>query len=159
MAAMIKLGDWLDYLKKKRIYDNTRVIIVSDHGRDMDDNLLPRVKYTRGEDNKESFMDSSLFNSVLLVKDFNSRGFNTDNVLISNADTPAIAMKGLIKDQVNPFTENRIRTIKDDKEPKLIYTFKWQTNKNNGNTFLPSDWFTIKDSIYDPDNWEYLGYH
>lgn len=47
MASMIQLGKWLDYLKEKGVYDNTRIIIVSDHGRDLHDNICPVVEYNR----------------------------------------------------------------------------------------------------------------
>ena len=36
MAAMIQLGNWLDHLREIGVYDNTRIIIVSDHGWPLD---------------------------------------------------------------------------------------------------------------------------
>ena len=30
MAAFLKLGEWFDYLRENGVYDNTRIIIVSD---------------------------------------------------------------------------------------------------------------------------------
>ena len=33
MSAILRLGEWLDYLRANDVYDNTRIIIVSDHGR------------------------------------------------------------------------------------------------------------------------------
>jgi hypothetical protein len=35
MTALIELGKWFDYLKSNGTYDNTRIIIASDHGRDL----------------------------------------------------------------------------------------------------------------------------
>ncbi len=32
MAGYLRLGEWLDYLKEQGVYDNTRIIVVSDHG-------------------------------------------------------------------------------------------------------------------------------
>ncbi len=32
-----KLCEWFEYLKENNAYDNTKIIIVSDHGRDIDD--------------------------------------------------------------------------------------------------------------------------
>ena len=32
MASYRALGDWFDYLRANNLYDNTRIIIVSDHG-------------------------------------------------------------------------------------------------------------------------------
>ena len=32
MAAYIEHGNWFDYLRENGVYDNTRIILVSDHG-------------------------------------------------------------------------------------------------------------------------------
>ena len=32
MATFIKLGEWFDYLREEGVYDNTRIILVADHG-------------------------------------------------------------------------------------------------------------------------------
>ena len=32
MATYLQLGNWFDYLRENDVYDNTRIIIVSDHG-------------------------------------------------------------------------------------------------------------------------------
>ena len=32
MAAMLQLGRWFDYLRENGVYDNTRIIVMSDHG-------------------------------------------------------------------------------------------------------------------------------
>ena len=159
VAAMIKLGEWLDYLRAKGVYDNTRIIIVSDHGRDMRDNISPHFFFT-DDNNNESEFDSSLFDCVLLVKDFNSRQYSISKKLISNADTPYIAMDNLVNNPQNPYTGNDIETFDEQStEPELIYTFDYQTDKNNGNVFLPSNWFTLRDNFYAEENWKYIGYH
>ena len=159
VAAMIRLGEWLDYLKEKDVYDNTRIIIVSDHGRNIYDNVVPCFEYENYKHVEET-MDASLFNCTLLVKDFNETGFKTNDDLISNADTPSIATKGLMDNPTNPFTGNRLTTFAEQKErPELFFTLDWQTDVNNGNCFLPGEWFTVKDNIYEEDNWEYIGHH
>ena len=153
VAAMIKLGEWLDYLKEQGIYDNTRIIIVSDHGRDVNDNIGPQIKL-----NDNNVLDSSFFDSALMVKDFNSKSFDDSNELISNADTPFFATQGLINNPINPFTGNPLSRFKDHQEqPELVYTAIWETDKNNGNVFLPGEWFTVKNNIYEENNWQYLG--
>lgn len=32
MSALLRVGEWLDYLREQNVYDNTRIIIVADHG-------------------------------------------------------------------------------------------------------------------------------
>ena len=163
VAAMIKLGEWLDYLKENGVYDNTRIIIVSDHGKNIDyavhDNIMPVVHF-EDEGGEDRPVNTDFFNNVLLVKDFNAKGFETNSDLISNADTPYLATEGLIKNPENPFTGSSLGTFRDQTgEPELIYTDDWQTDTNNGNTFLPADWYTIRSSIFEKENWGYLGKH
>ena len=33
MAAMLQLANWFDYMRENGVYDNTRIILVADHGR------------------------------------------------------------------------------------------------------------------------------
>ena len=73
---------WLDYLKSEGVYDNTRIIMVSDHG----------GQYKSERDNSE--MES--YNPVLMVKDFNERGILLiSNAFMTNADTPYLAARDL----------------------------------------------------------------
>ena len=159
MAAMLKIAEWLDYLKDNGVYDNTRIIIVSDHGRDLNDNVCPLIEY-RGENGEQKTMDSSFFDSVLLEKDFDSHEMKSDMNLISNAEVPYMATEGLFENPTNPYTGNELKTFTSVKgQPELIYTFDYQTDKNNGNVFLPADWFTVTERIYNTKAWEYLGHH
>ena len=158
MAAMLKLGEWLDYLKKEGVYDNTRIIIVSDHGSGIEDNVMPVIEYT-AESGEKKIIHASSFDCVLLAKDFGAKEFTTSDELIANAETPAIATDEMVSDATNPFTGKKISRFKDQKgEPELIHTKHWQTRKNNGNTFLPGEWFTVQNNIYEKNNWKHIGY-
>ena len=35
ISSFAVLGDWFDYLRENGVYDNTRIILVADHGRDL----------------------------------------------------------------------------------------------------------------------------
>ncbi len=37
MASLTALGEWFDFLKENNCWDNTRIVIVSDHGTDIKD--------------------------------------------------------------------------------------------------------------------------
>jgi hypothetical protein len=79
MAAMIQFAKWLDYLKANNIYDNTRIIVVSDHGGSYHN---PRIAFGEMEGH----------NPLLLVKEANSRGLlAVSGDLMTHADTPALA--------------------------------------------------------------------
>ncbi len=155
MAAFLKLGAWLDYLRENGVFDNTRIIIVSDHAWPLGQNDEIIV----GDEGSGDVWDASVFNCMLLVKDFDASGpLQTDTAFMTNADTPVLAMQGLINAPVNPFTGATIDSSdKNAPELHLQYATYWQVNENNGNTFLPGNWFAVHDDITVNDNWRFLG--
>lgn len=158
MAALSKLGDWFDYLRENGVYDNTRIIIVSDHSWPLWTNKDLFMKVNLEGKSEPKTYDPLAFNCLLLVKDFNASGFNVDTRFMTNADTPSLAMEGLIQDPVNPFTGNPITDdTKNEPEQHLMYAGNWKIASNNGNVFLPDHWFAVHDDIFVSDNWSYLG--
>jgi YidC/Oxa1 family membrane protein insertase len=148
-AAIHRIGDWIKYLKAEGVYDNTRIIIASDHGRDI---------YT-GQFKKERklpFM-REYCNPLLLVKDFNASGdIATDNAFMTNADVPSLAVKDIIKDPRNPFTGKLITSEGRKKLVTITSTKNWVPGQQNKNTLAvaPNDWFTVHDSIFSEKNWQ-----
>ena len=147
MEAFISLGKWLDYLRENNLYDNTRIIIVSDHGNGLgqfDDLFVDDLNF-----------DAEAVNPVLMVKDFNSTGYVTSMEFMTNADTPAIALEGLVKDPVHPFTNNPI--YQDVKSGDILVYSSEEMNiyTNNGNRYSDPDgfWLTVHDNIFVEDNW------
>ena len=152
-ASLIQIGKWLDSLREKGIYDNTRIIIVSDHGNYLD--VLDR------NDISDSIDNVSCFNPLLLYKDFNANEFTVDYSLMTNADTVKLAADGLVEEIVNPFTGNDLSlSNKND----VIYILSSGDNNN------PSDKITGYDiefgknvyvfngtDIYNVDNWKLAG--
>lgn len=136
------------------LYDNTRIIIVSDHGNGM---YLFDGFYT---DDYEFMTD--WFVALLLVKDYDSTGYTTDSTFMTIADVPTLALEDIVDYPVNPHTGEPINS-----EPKHgdIYvednqTYDerlWNPEANQGNTFYYNDdylWFKIvNENIYDLNNW------
>lgn len=152
MLSFILLGKWMDYLKEQGVYDNTRIIIVSDHGRnydDPDDLVL---------DDKYNIMDVI---PVLFYKDFNSSGdYNVSDEFMTHADVPTLAVQNLLDDPVNPFTGKAIDNSEKTAHDQLIsFSGDWDVLTNNGNTFSESDWYSIHDNVYDLNNWEVYDYY
>ena len=52
--------------------------------------------------------DMEYFTPLLMVKDFNSTGFNTSDEFMTNADIPTIAFESTVKTPVNPYTNKKI---------------------------------------------------
>ena len=150
VEACILLGQWFDYLRENNIFDNTRIIIVADHGyglNNIDELLVMDLGF-----------DAEWANPVLMVKDFNQKGFTINSDFMTNADTPYLALDGVIEDPVNPFTGNPI-TAEDKSVDQLIYvSHKWNTITNNGTRFKDPEgyWLLVHDNIWDDDNWSKL---
>lgn len=100
VGIILRFTNFIDFLKKNEIYDNTKIIIVSDHGMSRDTGTF---------DNKtQNFpFNKDNMTATLLVKDFSSRGkLKKDYTFMTNADTPALALKDIDGNALNPFTKN-----------------------------------------------------
>lgn len=146
MATMLQLGNWFDYMRENDVYDNTRIILVSDHGRQL---------YHSDELQLEDGTDVAGFYPLFMVKDFNSDGFKTSDEFMTNADVPFLAAKDIIAHPVNPFTGTVISTKeKAAHEQYIIASGDWRTTVNNGNTFQPAKWLSVRDNIWNRSNWK-----
>ena len=146
MAAYIVLGEWFDYLRENDVYDNSRIIVVSDHGYDL--NHMP--EFTIEGENLETYYP------LLMVKDFESTGFDISDEFMTNADVPSLAVEGIIENPVNPFTGKVINNAeKYSHEQFVALSHIHFINKNNGNTYLPSKWASVKDDMREMDNWTF----
>ncbi|MCL1932153.1 MAG: membrane protein insertase YidC [Treponema sp.] len=141
MASFLLLGKWFSFFKEQGVYDNTRIIIVSDHGRDVNCNYTGNIPLPNGS-------RLSLFHALLLVKNFGAAGnLVTDNTFMTHGDVPLIAMDGLIENPINPFSGN---LIESDKENGVVIanTGTFQFGVSN------DQWLYVKDNIFDPANWK-----
>lgn len=148
-AALKRLGTWLDWLKQNGVYDNTRIIIASDHGRNIKTGAFEKEK-------KLPFMRESC-HPLLLVKDFNAEGPVTiDHTFMTNADVPSLAVKEVIANPINPFTGKDI-TKQVDKQKVVVATGgNWMPEEHKKNTFIipESENFTVHDDIFNENDWE-----
>ena len=147
-ASLIALGKWFDYLRELGVYDNTRIIIVADHGADFE-------QFDRVHD--ETGVDLDLFMPLLLVKDFDRTGFTVSDELMTNADTPSLAVSGIIDDPKNPFTGNALDSYEKESPLKVFYTEDITIDDNHGNVFLPGKWFELEGDPYSVSSWKYIG--
>ena len=150
MASLIQIGKWLDYLRENEVYDNTRIIIIADHGRTLH-------QFENIEIDAKAYDYVMAFNPLFMVKDFDAQTFAVDNKLMTTADVPTIAMQDIIDHPVNPFTGVPINSSAKETEELLLYRGEWDIKKVNGNTFLPGNWYSVHDNIFDLNNWKELG--
>ena len=151
MASMLRLGEWFDYLREQGVYDNTKIILVSDHG--YPHNQVEELIWDYGE----GTIDLGGYFPLLMVKDFDAEGFTTSHTFMTNADVPNLAVKDLIENPVNPFTNKPITDAEKTAHDQFItMSYKSDVEENNGNTFIPSAWFSVKQDIWNMDNWTYI---
>ncbi|MGN0730006.1 membrane protein insertase YidC [Treponema sp.] len=148
MAVFNTYKVFFDYLKEIGVYDNTRIIIVSDHGASIS---VPEL-----QDEKDSKLKKSNVVASLLVKDFNSRGpIKEDMTFMTNADTPYLATKGIIENAKNPFTDLPFQ-IEDKAAFAKIQIANAQSTRIRKQTQFPvpqDEWFTVHDNIFENSNW------
>lgn len=145
MAAIMSLGRWFDKLREEGVYDNTRIIIVADHGRAL------------GQFEDMLFLDEldvEGVNALFMVKDFGATGFVTDDSFKTNADTPVMALEGLIEDPVNPYTGNAIVSHSSE-GADIICAMDTKVQGNEDTRLWPYDafWYHVEDNILDPECW------
>ena len=152
MAAILKLGDWIDHLKGAGVYDNTRIIITSDHGYG-----LKQFSYTLFND---IGLDVSSVNPLLIIKDFDggNEDIRTDNTFMTNADVPVIAMEGIVKDPVNPFTGNPVNNERKEEGPVVVFTLNSDVDPEKDKVYDREDavWYSVHDDMFNPADWERL---
>ena len=155
-ASYIQLGIYFDYLREMGVWDNTRIIIVSDHGPTVD--MFGGHTIVR-DVNMESF------NCLLMVKDFGATGFNVCEDFMTNADVPYLATVGVIDNAVNPFTGNPLTMDGKTDFPMLIYDSEdWNVEgadtiaDADAYTFSEGDWYAFTgDRIFNRSSWEFDG--
>ncbi|MBR6200251.1 MAG: membrane protein insertase YidC, partial [Spirochaetales bacterium] len=151
VAAMLQTAKWLNYLKANGVYDNTRIIIVADHGADIvtADNLYPTIP-------TDSRIDPQTVNPLLMFKDFNSNGeLMINNSFMTNADTLFLAKQGLNISDMNPFTGKKLEQNKAN-GVKVYNENDWNHNRHKTKCkfeFNSTGNYIIRDNLFDPANW------
>ena len=147
VATYIQLGEWFDYLRANGVYDNTRIILVSDHGKDIN-----QFGINCNNQNLECFMP------LLMVKDFNAKGFNVKEDFMTNGDTPLLATEGLIISPVNPFTGNPLTSEAKNGTQTVLYTDEWNPSDKYVYNFAPGPHYAFNGKMpFDATAWKYLG--
>lgn len=150
MASLIQLGNWFDYMRENNVYDNTRIIVVADHGR-----ALKQVDEFILDDGTDYMADIQHYYPLFMVKDFNEKDFKISDEFMTNADVATIVTKDIIENPINPFTGNLINnTTKLDGKQYVLSSAECNVTTNNGNVFLPGKWYSVHTDMRDKNNWE-----
>lgn len=146
-----RLGEFFDYMKANGVYDNTRIIIVSDHGKYDGTEAIKNLPVLEGLP-----FQSCNFVASLLVKDFDEHGeIKDDYTFMTNADTPYLATKDLIENAEHPFTHKSLKVENKDDYTILNTSNAQSTRIRKEKTFkvAPEEWYTVKDDVFKRENW------
>jgi hypothetical protein len=153
IASFVLLEKFFLFLRDEGVYDNTRIILVADHGRgytDYENNiLLPDGTRLQA------------YHPLLMVKDFYSgagdpdAALETDNSFMTNADTVFFALKDIVENPVNPFTGQPLRPRKAD-GVNITTIGALSSYRHTKYTYnIGKDrWMYVHDNIFDPANWK-----
>ena len=142
-AAINRLSCFFAFLKNNDVYDNTRIILVSDHAR-LEVSYLIKTSLP---------FHVEQFNPILFFKDFNTNGdMKTDMTFMSNADVVSMAINGIINTPVNPFTGNAISTERKNK-PLQILIHRVENRNENELVINSQNTYYVKDNIFEEGNW------
>ena len=143
IAAINEIINFISFLKENNIYDNTKIIIVSDHGE------IVNSKIFTNENTK--FLH--LFNPLLLYKDFDSKGeIKIETNFMTIADTPFLATRH-IPNIKNPFN-NKLITNDYKTNGAYILMPVNDLSKQFSNRYNFNQYYYVKDNIFDIDNWK-----
>lgn len=145
-----RFGRWLDHLREEGVYDNTRIIVVSDHGR-------LNCRFGRQLGDTDRYLDA--LNPTLMVKDFDAHGFSMSSELMTNGDTPALALAGIVENPVNPATGNPVDMSHKKSPFDVTISDSYDVLEHGENTFNVTDDEVVTffgksgDDIVDLDCW------
>ena len=136
ITMYIRVARWMDFLKENGCYDNTRIIIVADHGAGCGG--IAEDFFAEGPNPPGSDYNLDHNHPLLMVKDFTDVGnasakereFTVDNSFMTNADTPYLAFEGIIEKPVNPWTKKEIERRTEDAAYGVVAGGRYDPGKN-----------------------------
>lgn len=147
-CTLLGVANYLDFLQRSGVYDNTRIVIVSDHGivGPIEDRSTRAIA---GGTSADRFVGSR---SVLLVKERNATGaLKVSETFMPNAEVPRIVCEE-IAGCVNPFLGNKTITADGRDDPFYVSIVPWQFNLQNHESFVIQVQYALKGK--DPFNAE-----
>lgn len=148
--AINKTAKWIDWMKKNDVYDNTKIIILSDHGiRDTEitEEVMVLNPFNSETPKNISMKELLYFTPLMMVKDYNATGpIKEDWRLLSNVDTYNIAFNENDPTKINPPVDRTLNA----------YTVSWRL-KTSVDKLIPIDKvYEVRDTVYNTENWKLI---
>jgi hypothetical protein len=147
-CALLSVADYLEFLKRAGVYDNTKIVIVSDHG------IVGPVedRSTRAVAGGTSAAKFVRTRSVLLVKERGATGaLRVSETFMPNAEVPRIVCEE-IAGCVNPYLNNKPIVADGRDDPFLVTIVPWQFSAQKPRSFVIEEQLALKGK--DPFNAE-----
>ena len=151
-AALRSVSKWITWLKNEELYDNTRIIIVSDHGNEVAINPMMKDSFNIEGLSAKEFTRA---HALLLVKDFNnSDKMKIDNRFMSNSDVPSLVASGVLDKNIfgNNFTASDNSFSRELTFTKAD-TWRWEQVLRNKSINIEFQ-YSVKNNIFDSKNWK-----
>lgn len=149
-GAMLRVGEWFELLKKNGCYDNTRIVIVADHG---------ATGFEEGYkwDEKFSQLAPGRYHPLLMYKNFNAIGqLKINHNFMTTADAPLLILDGIIDAPKNPFTQVPLTNDKKKNGALVCQDDIFMPYHNKDKYVFTADknkWYRVRDNIFDSANW------
>ena len=149
MAAFKRIAEWLQYLKDNNLYDNTRIVIVSDHSASDYEACMEPAPELDAAIAGYKYRGRGHYHPLLLFKDFAAEGtLTSDDTFMTNADTASLLLAGLTEQPINPFTQKAIPldTTNLKADGVIISTCDLHQPAHNGKyqfSTRPRDWWKL----------------
>uniref|UniRef100_UPI0025CC5824 sulfatase-like hydrolase/transferase n=3 Tax=uncultured Brachyspira sp. TaxID=221953 RepID=UPI0025CC5824 len=145
IACINVLIDFIEFLKINEVYDNTKIILISDHGAEN----VNTLKFT--DDDMKFYV---WFNALFMYKDFRSSGnIKIDTNFMTIADMPYFAVKH-IPNIKNTFNNNIITNDYKTNGAYIVKLNNWDIGRQFNNNYNFSTYYFVKDNIFDKNNWK-----
>lgn len=149
-GAIRRVGEWLAFLKENGCYDNTRIVIVADHGAGGYD---PEYAW----DKKFDEIQPGGYHPLLMFKDFGDDGTLAINYdFMTNADAPTLLTTGITERPTNPATGNAIDS-RQKADGALVCTDDIFMPYQNGSAYIftakKDAWYRVRENIFKSENW------
>ncbi len=139
-CALLSVVRYMDFLKSEGVYDNTKIVIVSDHG------IVGNVEDTsvRARAGGTAANIFVRLRPVMLVKEIGAAGgLQVSEQFLPNAEVPRIVCKE-IGGCVNPYLNNKPIEADGRDDPFNVSLVPWQFSLQNPDSFVITDQFALE---------------
>lgn len=149
-CLLLKISTWIEWLKAEDIFDNTMIVLVSDHDRGYDKKI---AKAFGASYVAEKYPGAP--SSLLLVKDFNNnREFAESSQFMSNSDVASIVCSQIGGcDGIEMY--NPLMNPKNDRV--LTHSIgEWHPSRHKKAKYKLERLFNVRGDMYKRDSWQQI---